>query len=440
MNRERFPLRVKKEKDKGMRNDGVRIGLRLLEFECAITANIDFSHSAEMVDYETSRAAGQATRLAMLIRGQDVIEDEQRLKKIAALELGILPPEYYVAKRLLMEADLIEERVTKTGKKVLNEKVSRINHADNYQRLGELWLHHDTRTPKEEALIYTLDEVVKAPTTLSSIQSLSDLTKNDRGAVIELGSNAGLIDSVDEEQNIYYSPLLWDVSPGKLAAFLKIATKTKFNDLITEIMERPGTDLTNAEDPLIIQAIRAGILPSYNVVSTGGQRVYSFAPYTGYLVSLDAEKTILDKARALVACLRYGSEAATVTRIRYPSLILNALTDISRNYRLKPHSELKLQYGMLVSKQIGRVIRSSIGGRYIFELIPTEDNLRACAIAKELVGLGELMGEKDPSASAVLHLVNGRIDHPLREVKVARRKRTARTDELADLVESLQSV
>jgi hypothetical protein len=33
----------------------------------------------------------------MLIRGQDVIEDEQRLKKIAAHELGIHPAEYTVA-------------------------------------------------------------------------------------------------------------------------------------------------------------------------------------------------------------------------------------------------------------------------------------------------------------------------------------------------------
>ena len=46
----------------------------------------------------------------MMIRGQDVIEDEQRLKKIAAIELGIHPAEYTAAKRFLQAADLIEER------------------------------------------------------------------------------------------------------------------------------------------------------------------------------------------------------------------------------------------------------------------------------------------------------------------------------------------
>jgi hypothetical protein len=81
-------LRERRETDKFMANNAVRIGLRLLEFECGITTNIDDSHSAELVDYEVSRTAGQAARLAMLIRGQDVIEDEQRLKKSPPLSSG----------------------------------------------------------------------------------------------------------------------------------------------------------------------------------------------------------------------------------------------------------------------------------------------------------------------------------------------------------------
>ena len=167
--------------------------------------------------------------------------------------------------------------------------------------------------------------------------------------------------------------------------------------------------------------------------------MYGFAPYTGGLLSSDAEKVILDKARALVACLRYGSEAATITRIMNPLLILNAITDPTRNYRLRPHSELKLQYGMLIGKQLGRIIQTN-NSRYIFELIPTEDNLRACAIARELLSSGEIIGEKDPGGNAALHLVSGTIDHPLKEVKIARKKRAARADELAGLIEQLQAV
>jgi len=431
-------LRRRKESDNDMGKDPVRVGLRLLELECAIQANVDDSHSAELVDYEVSRTAGQAARLAMLIRGQDVIEDELRLKKLAAIELGISPPEYAAAMRLLMEGDLVEERTTRLGKRVLNEKVNRLVHADNYRRIGELWLNRDKRSVKEESLIYTLDRVIQSPTEVDQIDALRNLKIPDRDAVLELGGNAGIIDSVDEEKRIYFSPLLWDVNPKKLAVFLKQANQTSFSQVIKNALNRPGSDFTAAVDPLLVQAISGGILPSYRVTSTGGPRVYGFAPYTGGILTCDEEKVILDKARALVACLRYGSEAATITRIRNPLLILNAITDANRNYRLKPHSELKLQYGMLIGKQIGRVIQTA-NGRFIFELIPTEDNLRACAIARELL-YGEVTGAKDPGADAALHLVNGKIEHPLHEVKIARKKRAARSDELAGLVERLQAV
>lgn len=433
-------LQLRRDSGEGMsKHDPVRAGLRLLEFECGVHANVDDSHSAELVDYETSRTAGQAARIAMLVRGQDVIEDELRLKKVAAIELGMSPPEYAAAKQFLMDVDLIEERTTRLGKYVLNEKVNRLIHADNYKRIGELWLRSDRRSPKEESLIHAVDAIIQAPKELDEIDALQNLKKQDREAVLELGGNAALIDSIDERKRLYYSPLLWDVNPKRLAAFMSQANGTSFGDVLKRARARAGTDYTTISDPLVVQAISGGILPSYRVTSTGGLRVYGFAPYTGGLLSSDAEKIVLDKARALVACLRYGSEAATITRIMNPLWILNAITDSNRNYQLRPHSELKLQYGMLIGKQLGRIIQAA-NGRYIFELIPTEDNLRACAIARELLSTGEVMGQKDPGTNASLHFVNGTIEHPLREVKIARKKRAARADELAGLVERLQAV
>lgn len=436
-------LKRRKEANPHMGTDAVRIGLRLLEFECGVETNIDDMHSAELVDYEASRTAGQAARLAMLVRGQDVIDDEQHLKKVASHELGMTPPEYNAAKRLLQEVDLIEERTTRLGKYVLNEKVQRVIHGENYRRIGERWLQLH-RTPKEEALISTLDKVIDCPTDTDSIEGLRALKKPDKSAVLELGRNAGIIDSVDQSNRIYYSPLLWDVNREELAAFLKLAGDAGFNGVLEKARNRPGADFTRAADDkaadrLLAQAISGGILPSYRVTSTGGPRLYGFAPYTGGLLTTDTERTTLDKARALVACLRYGGEAAVITRIRNPLWILNAITDASRGYRLKPHSELKLQYGMLIGKQLGKIIKTN-NNRYMFELISSDDNLRACAIARELLSTGEIIGEKDPGTTAGLHLVNGTIQHPLREVNRARRKRPARVDELEGLIEHLRAV
>ena len=91
----------------------------------------------------------------------------------------------------------------------------RTDHAENYRRIGELWLLSDERSLKEEALVHTLDEVVDGPTSLRDLAALSALAQRDRQGVRELGSNAGLID-VLENTGLLFSPLLWDVSPKKL--------------------------------------------------------------------------------------------------------------------------------------------------------------------------------------------------------------------------------
>ena len=102
-----------------------------------------------------------------------------------------------------------------------------------------------------------------------------------------------------------YSPLLWDVNPKSLARFLKNISGSAFQAILKQVRgARPGTDLTADETPVTLQAISGGNLPSYRVKSTGGPRVYGFAPYTGTLLTSDGEKTVLDKARALVSCLK----------------------------------------------------------------------------------------------------------------------------------------
>ena len=422
-----------------MSTNNTRIGLRLFELEAGLTENVEDKNSAELVDYEVSRTAGQAARLAMAIRGQDVIEDEQHLKKLVALGLGLSPSEYKEAKRYLMEVDLLEETETATGKPVLVEKIERLNHADNYKRIGELWVNSNTKTAKEEGLIYTLDQVVERPAPLSRLSALGNLEKHERKAVLELGQNAGVLDVLDQQET-YFSPLLWDVDPKKLGKFLSICDDSAFSLLLQQLRGKPGTDITSNQDRIMLQAISGGIVPSYRVRGLGGVRLYGFAPYTGTVLTSTEEKSILDKARALAASLRYGSEAASITRIKNARWIISALMDKNRGYRVGPHSDLKGQYGMLVAKQIGQLIPSSKPGRVYFELIPTPDNLRACQIALELLSEGEALAFKDPAAISAVHLGTVSVNHPIQEVKFAKKKRAARADELAGLIEGLQTV
>ncbi len=420
-----------------MSDEFTRTGLRLLELEAGLAENV-VPESVELVDYEATRVHGRAARLAMLVRGQDIIEDVRRLRMLAAAELKISGADFDAAVRALQEVDLLEARTTRLGKSVFFEKVERLDYSANYERIGGLWRALRDKSHKEEALIETLDEVVVAPKALLDIAPLQSLNSDDRKLVIEVGSNACVLDSLEKGANpVLFTPLLWDVDREKLRRFLVTCERSEFSRVLDLVRGRPGVELSDAEDPLVAQAIRGGILPSYRVDSAGGVRVYSFAPYSGDLLTTPEEKTVLQKAQSIVSCLRYGSEAAVITRIRNPLAILSALTDSSRKHRIRPHTELKNQYGMLVQKGVGRVLKTA-GSRYSFELIPTKDNLRACEIAKEFFRTGEILEEKDPSAQTALHLVSGSVAHPIREVHVAKKRRGATTDELAGLVEQIR--
>lgn len=169
-----------------MMGDPTRLGLRLFELEIGVSENIEGAGSAELVDYEVSRIAGQAARLAMVIRGQDVVEDEQTLKKLVAHGLGMSPADYREAKRWLMGIDLIQEAETRTGKQILIEKIERLDHSANYERIGTQWSNAKQRTAREKALIYALDRVVERPSSIGDLDALGNLGRADRKAVLEV--------------------------------------------------------------------------------------------------------------------------------------------------------------------------------------------------------------------------------------------------------------
>lgn len=52
----------------------------ILKIEASLAANID-PYSAELVEYVATREVGRAARLAMRIRGMDVIKDKNYLRR-----------------------------------------------------------------------------------------------------------------------------------------------------------------------------------------------------------------------------------------------------------------------------------------------------------------------------------------------------------------------
>jgi hypothetical protein len=129
-------------------------------------------------------------------------------------------------------------------------------------------------------------------------------------------------------------------------------------------------------------AVKAGVLMPVVVNGvTGAQRFY-FAPYGGLS---SHERTILDKARAIVSCVRYGQGFAAGTRVRHPKRLLETLIE-DKKFR-KGHPDLNKQYGILVEKLIGHPVKENYG--WNFQILDTDENMKALNVAMEMVEIGE---------------------------------------------------
>ena len=93
------------------------------------------------------------------------------MKKLVAHGLGISPADYREAKRWLMDIDLIQEAETRTGKRILIEKVERLNHCENYRRIGIQWSTAKQRTPRRRRSSTTLDRVVEHPSSIGDLDA-----------------------------------------------------------------------------------------------------------------------------------------------------------------------------------------------------------------------------------------------------------------------------
>ena len=94
----------------------------------------------------------------------------------------------------------------------------------------------------------------------------------------------------------------------------------------------------------------------------------------------------MDKARAVVSCVRYGQKFAEGRPIKYPRAIVQQLRN-NKRFR-KGHPDLFSQYGLLVEKLIGHPVDEG-HGFWNFEIDDTDENIKALDVAIEMLQHGE---------------------------------------------------
>jgi len=360
--------------------DSLLIGLRAQDFHESLKNTTTFG--PKDVHYKNTLLIGKAATLAMHLRGLLYIDNYQQLE-YAAASLGISSLELSTVLRELEVMDFIS--VAPSGDTIRRIDIRVPQFRSGYTELGERWKGLFP-SEIEQASIALLDRLYKGPfekTTLLSSMGLDETQESIMLDVMESGSLAAT--QTVEGQPLIYTPLAVDGNPT-----LYLQWAQSFPDEVANAIETlrnhqglPLNDRLLTSNPALTAAISTGVLMPVEVNGATGEQHFVFAPH-GTLTQ--EESIIMDKARAILSCVRYGQKFAAGTPIRDPRLILERLRDHKRFKR--GHPDLLTQYGLLVEKLIGHPVDEG-SGRWNFEIDDTEENIKALNVALEMLKHGE---------------------------------------------------
>lgn len=362
--------------------DNKNIALRAQDFHEAL--KVTTTSGAKDVYFEKTLLIGKAAVLAMHFRGMLYVENMESLK-YAAAELGIAGLELPTVLNHLQEVDFLRIANSAHGIKRIDIRVPEFR--SGYEDLGRYWTNLKP-SEIEVAGVTLLDRLMKLPIAEGTLaQEGMDATC---AAIIKdvMGAGELIRSQTVSGQSLLYTPLAVDNNP---LPYLQWANKYK--DQVGVAIEKlrsfqglPVSSLAVQGNPLLEDAVLTGVLMPVQINGATGSQQFLFAPKGGIP---NEERVILDKARAILACVRYGQNYAAGRPIKYPRAILRQLRD--HKQFSKGHPDLNTQYGLLVEKMIGYPFQES-GGYWNLKIYDTDENMKALEIAIDMLEMGETPG------------------------------------------------
>ena len=360
------------------------IGIRSQEFQEGLKG-VDFE--LKEMHMETTLLIGKTASLATHLKGLDYIENYQGLKALAS-QLGITSTELRPVLKELQEVDFAS--VVEQGSKIKRIELRIPELRDGYKDLGERWTQLNPGEI-EQAAIHVLDNVASFPHSEASVRNNLGLNGKDFDTVLAI-SKAGLLVAQHEYANgesVLYSPLTVEEKPDALLTLMQKFPEDQIVTAFQKVQATQGIPLDLVVDStrdVITQAVLLGVLCPVQIKSHGPERTFLFAPRGGLKKE---EKIILEKARAILACVRTGQHFAKGKGIEQPRALLKALRE-RKSFR-RPRPDFPEQYSLLITKGIGRIEEDKYrSGHYYFFLIDTPENILALNTAIDLLETGQI--------------------------------------------------
>lgn len=338
------------------------------------------------VEFNKTILIGKAAALAMHLRGLLYVNDYKALQYSAA-QLGIRASDLDLVLRELEEIGFV--RVLKENGKFKRLEINVPQLRTGYEELGQRW--KDVKpTEIEAASVQILSTVVAMPQKERELLAKLGVDKKAYDITRDVLTSATLLDryEIPGEEPILYSPLMVDQDPAPLMKLLKNHQEAEIAKAFEQVKQYEGLHQTHpsvANNPVVKEAVLSGILqPTAIDTAQGSTQEFLFTPHGGLQPE---EGIVLDKARAIVACVRAGQHFSKGRAIFSPRKILGRLREFKRFK--SGHPDLQIQYGTLVAKQIG-FTEDEGGGKFNFNVYDTPENIKALDVAIDML---ELKGE-----------------------------------------------
>lgn len=347
-----------------------------------------------------TKLIGAATQVASIVNPFQVLDNYDSLI-VAAGELGLDDTMLEKALDELQEVEFI--RVIKSGCNIKKIEVSLPDLPKVYDVLGERW---EILGPSEieKIAINLLDDLSEIPLKASGAISNYAISPGDVSTLTTIGKNTGFLEmylSPVDGQEIWYSPIYWEENPAKI---MELSDKYSTNQVLRALKDlrgNQGKPVERIDDPVLLEAVGAGCLPAPKVNSVNGEKTFLFTPIQGVK---KYEKNLLEKARSLVACMRYGENYGNITKIKWPVRFLESF--LEKGY-ISPHSEIPAQYSLATKMLIGFPDKELGTSRYYFRLIDTEENKRVVQLAIQMVMMGTVVRQLKETEGAQKMLMPG---------------------------------
>jgi hypothetical protein len=338
-----------------------------------------------------------AATVAGLIRGRDVIEDAQALTQIAAYQLDVDPLAFSEVVALLEDAGYVQG-VQRSGGKVTSFTETVPYYDDLYGTLGDAWRDR-APTELEQQLLLVVHGLSEAPLPLEEVEARFGLDRAAVGDLIEVGSSSGLVRTLRTiDGEIAYSPFFGFENPELLVTLAGTHGSDQLIGELAAVRAKQGLELSPGEYPVLTEAVAGGLVMAPAVtLPDGTSRAFAALPYVSDKKLLANRKPVLEKALAVLACLRGAESYGEYNTLSATGLVnvIDKLLDPNRGF-LNPNSAHKRQYALMRNAGLIRFAPDTFpGGKWVTPtFIDTADNREALGIARDLITRGELVAHR----------------------------------------------